>query len=163
MILYLLGMEMFLQIKKVNQQKCLIHISIVEKTSGVPPENYLFDTNNAQKIIEGIIRKYERHPSVLKIKNNFVSSITFNFLKAEVAGIDPFLKQTDTKKATGPDTIPLKLVKMSANVIDKHLCNIMNMDFENYNVPDNTKQLLDLYIRKNTEMNQKTIDLLFHY
>ena len=105
------------------------------------------------KIIEGIIRKYERHPSVLKIKNNFVSSITFNFLKAEVADIDPFLKQTDTKKATGPDTIPLKLVKMSANVIDKHLCNIINMDFENYNVPDNTKQLLDLYIRKNTEMN----------
>ena len=42
---------------------------------------------------------------------------------------------------------------MSANVIDKHLCNIMNMDFENFNVPDNTKQLLDLYIRKNTEMN----------
>ena len=28
---------------------------------------------------------------------------------------------------------------MSANVIDKHLCNIINMDFENYNVPENTK------------------------
>ena len=28
---------------------------------------------------------------------------------------------------------------MSANVIDKHLCNIINMDIENYNVPENTK------------------------
>ena len=28
---------------------------------------------------------------------------------------------------------------MSANVIDKHLCNIINMDIANYNVPENTK------------------------
>ena len=28
---------------------------------------------------------------------------------------------------------------MSANVTDKHLCNIKNMDIENYNVPDNNK------------------------
>ena len=28
---------------------------------------------------------------------------------------------------------------MSANVTDKHLCNVRNMDIENYNVPDNTK------------------------
>ena len=28
---------------------------------------------------------------------------------------------------------------MSANVIDKHLCNIINMDIENYNIPENTK------------------------
>ena len=46
-------------------------ISIVEKTSGVPPENYVIDINNIREIIEGIIRKYERNPSMLKIKNNF--------------------------------------------------------------------------------------------
>ena len=28
---------------------------------------------------------------------------------------------------------------MSVNVIGKHLCNIINMGIENYNVPDNTK------------------------
>ena len=28
---------------------------------------------------------------------------------------------------------------MSANVIDKHLCNIIDIDIEKYNVPDNTK------------------------
>ena len=115
------------------------YINIVEKTSGVPSENYVIDTNNTREIIEGIIRKYERHPSILKIKNNFVSSITFDFPKAEVADINALLKQTDPKKATGPDTIPPKLVKMSANLIEKHLCNIINMDIENYNVPDNTK------------------------
>ena len=29
------------------------YIKVVEKTSGVPPENYVIDTNNTQKIIEG--------------------------------------------------------------------------------------------------------------
>ena len=28
---------------------------------------------------------------------------------------------------------------MFANVIDKHLCNIINTDIDNDNVPDNTK------------------------
>ena len=50
------------------------YINIVEKTLGVQPENYVIDTNNTQKIIEGIIRKYQRHPIKLKIKNYFDSS-----------------------------------------------------------------------------------------
>ena len=86
-----------------------------------------------------INRKYLRHPSILKIKNNFVSSITFEFPKAEVADINALLKQTDLEKPTGPDIISQKLVKMFANVIDKHLCNIIIMDIENYDVSNNTK------------------------
>ena len=66
-----------------------------------------------------------------KIKNDFVSSITFEFPKADVADINALLKQADPKKATWPDTILPKLTKMSANVIGKHLCNIINMDIEN--------------------------------
>ena len=38
------------------------YINIVEKTPGGPPENYVIDANNTREIIEGIIRKYERHP-----------------------------------------------------------------------------------------------------
>ena len=130
------------------------YINIVEKTSGVPPENCVIDTNNSQEIIEGIIRKYQGHPSIVKIESNCFSSIFFYFPKAEVAGINVLLKQTDPKKATGPDTIPPKLVKMSANVIDKHLCNIINMDIENYKVSDNTKVATGRPIyKKNPEMN----------
>ena len=128
------------------------YINIVEKTSCVPPENYLIDTNNIREIIEGIIRKYERHQSILKIKNNFVSSVTSDFPKAEVVDINALLKHTDPKKATGPDSIPQKLIKMFANVIDKHLRNIINMDIENYIVPDNTKvaTVRPIYKKKST-------------
>ena len=44
------------------------YINIVEKTWVVPPEN-------------------ERHPSILKIKNNCFSSITFDFPKAQAADV----------------------------------------------------------------------------
>ena len=114
-------------------------INIVEKTSSVPSENYFIDTNNTQEIIEEIIRQYERHPSILRIKNNSDSFIPFDLPKAEVADINIVLKYTDPKKVSGPDTFLPKLVKVSANVIEKHLCSIINMDIDNYNVPDNTK------------------------
>ena len=115
------------------------YFNIVEKILGVPPENYVIDTNSTQEIIEGIIKKYERFPSILKIKISFNSSITFDFPKTEAANINALLKQTEPKKATRTGTIPSKLVKVSANVTDKHLCNIINMNIDNYNVPDNTK------------------------
>ena len=80
-----------------------------------------------------------RHPSILKTKNTFDSSIPFDFPKAEVADFNTLLKQTDPKEATGPDTVPTKSVKMCGNVIDKHLYNIINIDINHYNVSDNTK------------------------
>ena len=58
------------------------YINIEKKTSGVPLKSYVIDTNSTQEITEGIIRKYKRHPSILKIKNNFNSSNTFDFRKA---------------------------------------------------------------------------------
>ena len=40
--------------------------------------------------------------------------------------INKIIKEVDSKKATGLDKIPPKIVKMSANVIDSHLANIIN-------------------------------------
>ena len=51
--------------------------------------------------------------------------------------LTPFLNKQTLKNQK--NTIPSKLVKMSANVIDKHFCNIIDIDIEKYNVPDNTK------------------------
>ena len=73
------------------------------------------------------------------MKNNFDSSIPFDFPKAEVADINALVKQRDPKKAAEPDTIPPNLVKMSENVTNKHLCNMIYMNIDNYNAPDNTK------------------------
>ena len=52
------------------------------------------------------------------------STKTFKIPKVEVSDIDKLLKNISIKKATGPDTIPPKLVKLLANTVDSHLCNI---------------------------------------
>ena len=43
------------------------------------------------------------------------------------------------KKATGSDTIPPKLVKLSTNIVDLHLCNIINKDLEGNSFLDGAK------------------------
>ena len=140
------------------------YLNIVEKALAVPPENYVIDTNNSQEIIEGIIKKYGRHPSILTIKENFVSFVSSDFAKADVVDMNALLKQIDPKKSTGPDAIHSKLVKMSANVIDKHLCNMINMDVDKYNVPDNTKvaTVRPLYKKKSRDelQNYTPVSLL---
>ena len=73
----------------------IYYINIVEKTSGVPHEKNVIDTNNTQEIIEGIIRKYERHPSMLKIKNNFDSLLIF--LKLKLPILIPFSSKESLK------------------------------------------------------------------
>ena len=57
-------------------------VNILEKASDVPPKNYVIDPNNTQEIIEELTRKYERQPSILKIKNKFDSCMLFDFTKA---------------------------------------------------------------------------------
>ena len=49
------------------------------------------------------------------------------------------IKRLNLKKATGPDGIPLKIIKLSADVIDKHLTNIINRDLESSCFPENAK------------------------
>ena len=38
------------------------------------------------------------------------------------------VKKLDPNKATGPDRIPIKVIKASANIIDSHLTYIINKD-----------------------------------
>ena len=118
-----------------------MYINIVEKTSGFPPSN-VSDSNdqcNDEKAIKRIIEMYKNHSSILNIKENIKSSQFFELPKAQVNQINRLINSLDITKATGPDSIPPKLVKLSSNIIDSHLCNIINQDIENANFSDGAK------------------------
>ena len=53
--------------------------------------------------------------------------------------INKIIKEVDPNKATGPDTIPPKIIKLSANVIDSHLTNIINSDIEKNSFSEGAK------------------------
>ena len=67
------------------------------------------------------------------------STKTFKIPEVEVSDINKLLKNINIKKATGPDTIPPKLVKLSANIVDSHLCNIINKDLKSNYFSDGAK------------------------
>ena len=53
--------------------------------------------------------------------------------------INKIIKEVDPNKATGPDTIPPKIIKLSAYVIDSHLTNIINSDIEKNSFSEGAK------------------------
>ena len=117
------------------------YINIVENVTRISPDTSpLYDLQeNDVYCIKQIIKKFESHPSIVEIKKNINIIEKSTIKEATVSGINTLLKSVNAKKATGPDNILPKLVKLSANVIDSHLCNIINKGLQNSSFPDAAK------------------------
>ena len=100
-----------------------------------------------------IIKKFETHPNIVEIKKSMNIVEKFTVKEAKVSDINALLKSLNTKKATGPDNIPPKLVILSASVIDSHLCNIINKGLQNSSFPLKIKlHQSDLFTVKSVEI-----------
>ena len=120
------------------------YINIVEKTSGIAPKNLgnPMDPKLDEKTIREIIESYRNHPSIIKIKKIKEKPI-FDFPEATTEDIiNIIIKPLNTNKATGPDPIPLKIIKTAANVIDSHLAYIINKDLKENEFSENAKTAL---------------------
>ena len=72
--------------------------------------------------------KFKNLPNITNIKNEFRPTAELNIKAVTVDQINKIIRSLDVNKATGPDEIPVKVVKMSTYIIDKHLTNTMNND-----------------------------------
>ena len=106
------------------------YINIVKITTGKHPTKLgtLASRSSEKEIVATIIDKFKNHRSIINIKNEFRPTAELNIKVATVDQINKIIRSLDAKKATGPDKILVKVVKMSACVIDKHLTNIINND-----------------------------------
>ena len=68
------------------------------------------------------------------------------------------LRFKNPKKATGPDFIPLKVIKFASNVIDSHLYNIIIKDLEKNKYSEEPKTALVRPIFKKNERNKQCIN-----
>ena len=142
------------------------YINIVENMAGIPPYiNPLYDLQeNDVYYVKQIIKKFESHPSILEIKKNIKIVEKFKIKEATFSDINTLLKSVITKKATGPDNIHPKLVNLSANVIDRHLCNIINKGLQNSSFPDAAKvaSVRPIYKKKcrKTIENYRSVSIL---
>ena len=117
------------------------YINIAENMTGVPPDiSPLYDLQeNDVYCVKKIIKKFETHSSIVEIKKNINILEKSTIKEATVSDINTLLKSVITEEATGPDNILPKLVKLSANVIDSHLCNIINEVLQNSSFLDAAK------------------------
>ena len=90
-------------------------------------------------ITKRIIEKYKNHPSIKAIKDTFPVKKEFKIDEAKVEEVNKILRNINCRKATWPDRIPPKIVKMSANITDFHLTNIINSDLERNAFSDSAK------------------------
>ena len=65
------------------------------------------------------------------------------------------LRLKNPRKATGPDFIPLKVIKFASNVIDSHLYNIITKELEKNNYLEEPKIALVRPIFKKNERNKQ--------
>ena len=106
------------------------YISIVQKTSDIAPES-LRDSSlpeNDEETVNKILKHYENHPGVSKIKHNQNEILNFDFPTTKVKDINKIIKSLNRRKAIGPDGIPVKVLNIARNVTDLHLTNIINRD-----------------------------------
>ena len=141
-------------------------INIVEKTSGIAPES-LGDfslSKSDEETVNKILKHYENHPSVSKIKRNQNETLNFDFPTAEVENINKIIKSLNPRKGTGPDGIPVKILKIARNVIDSHLTNIINRDIkENKFLEDAKTTLVRPLYKKNDRdkiQNYRSVSIL---
>ena len=78
-----------------------------------------------KKTIAEIIKNYQNHSSIIKIKEIVKKKPIFDFPEATTEDIDKIITPLNPNKATRPDCIPLELIKTAANVVDYHLAYII--------------------------------------
>ena len=86
------------------------------------------DINNAHtENIEVIIKRYERHPSILRIKGIVnTGNKTFTFTDTTPDVIKDEISKLDPKKASVQNDIPTKILIGSQDIVCDHLSNIYN-------------------------------------
>ena len=130
--------------KKLTKEFNSYYINIAKITLGKPPmklENNL-DYMKDSLITKLIIEKYKNHSSIKAIQNTFPLKKQFEIEEARVEQVNKILRNINSAKATGPDKIPPKIVKMSANIIDSHLTDIINSDLKRNAFSDSAKVAL---------------------
>ena len=122
-------------------------------------ENNL-DYVNDSLITKRIIEKYKNHPSIKAIQDTFPVKKEFKIEEAKVEQVNKILRNINSRKATRPDKIPPKIVKMSANIIDSHLTNMINSDLKRNAFSNSAKVASIRPVFKDKELRSKITDQL---
>ena len=101
----------------------------------------LTNTNNIEDPILRSIKKYEKHPSIIKINSSMnIQKNNFSFSHVATNDIISTIKQLDTSKATTHKNIPIKIFKQHIDLYTISIKNLFNTMIKDQNFPNNLKR-----------------------
>ena len=113
----------------------------IESVENLDIEHFTDDNNNMSSIIniQDIIKRYESHPSILKIKNNV--NIEHNFVLKVISPLEikHDILQLDKNKASIENDIPTKVLIGSNDTVAGYLSDIYNESLKDYSFPNSLK------------------------
>ena len=94
---------------------------------GIIENRFLISQTNCELgKVDQAIAKFEKHPSILSIKENVKSDLKFSFSTVTVGEIKSEIKQMNGKKAGTFMNIPTKQLKQTIDIISEPLMHIWN-------------------------------------
>ena len=92
-------------------------------------------------MISHIINMYDSHASILEIKKhvNPLNLPPFDFVHVTKEDVYKELTRLNTKKATGADTLPPRLLQISAPVLAQPVASLLNKSIDTATFPDGLK------------------------
>ena len=136
------------------------YINIVERSSGSKPEKIVCHNEDFDKriVLHNIIKKYENHSSIIKIKYFMSVKIHLNSNNSLASAgqvtsneVNLILTSLNTKKVSGTDKIPTKLVKLASEFLSTPLEIAINNSFASSKFPDIAKVATVIPIDKKTD------------
>ena len=139
------------------------YINIVETTMGAPPTTLgnPSDSNQDEITVREIIDKFADHPIIMKIRENKLALGlgSFTLPTATREEVNKIMSKLDTTKACSPDKIPPKIVKISANILDSPIANIITANINSNRFSENAKNAnVPPVYKKTTDLTNLTID-----
>ena len=110
--------------------------------------------------VNDIIRKFQNHPSIIKIKENHQGH--FSFSAVEVEDVDREIDSLDASKAIQQNDIPVKIIKANRDIFSEFIMHNFNEGISTAKFPDILKRL-NQFSRKNLKLIKKTTDLSTFY
>ena len=106
--------------------------------------------NSNNEDIFTVLKSYDGHSSIKKIKEIHKNPEAFNFKSVDTQQVLKLLNKLNANKSTGFDNIPPKIAKLSTESTANQLCKIVNLAFESNTFPSDMKkcEVSPLYKKK---------------
>ena len=101
------------------------------------------------------VRRFQSHPSVLRIKSSVKSTINFSFRKITVEEMLEQLQNLDPKEGSLQEAIHAKILKSNADLFCFPLTDLYNKLVAESSFPDDMKNAVSSLFKKDDNMSKK--------